>query len=428
MVRIRELSAAAGQVVSVAGWLHHRREGGRVRFLEVRDGTGVVQCVARREALAPEVWDVSGELGLETSLRVVGPVRRDERAPGGVELVVQELVPVHRTAGYPITPKEHGVDFLMDHRHLWIRSPRQAAILRVRAALMRAVREFLDARGFVEVTAPVLTHTACEGTSQLFETRYFDQPAFLSQSGQLYNEAAIAALGRVYCFGPAFRAERSKTRRHLQEFWMVEPEMAFAGFEENLEVQEALVVHVVERVVAACAEELARVGRDPEALARVTAPFPRLSYDEALRLLRAQGLELAWGEDLGAPHETAIARAFDRPVFVHRYPARAKPFYMQPDPDQPELVLNADLLAPEGYGEIAGGSVRIEEVELLTRRMAEAGIDAAQLEWYVDLRRYGSVPHAGFGLGIERTLAWILGLEHVRETTAFPRLLYRLYP
>lgn len=427
-MRISELLASAGQVVEVAGWLHHRREGGRVRFLEVRDGTGVVQCVARRELLPPAVWDATAGLGLESSLMVRGPVRRDERAPGGVELTIAQLQTLQRTEGYPITPKEHGVEFLMDHRHLWIRSPRQAAILRVRAAIMRAVRELLDSEGFVEVTAPVLTRSACEGTSQLFETRYFDQPAFLSQSGQLYNEAAMGALGRVYCFGPAFRAERSKTRRHLQEFWMVEPEMAFAGFEENLRIQEALVVHVVKRVLEGCADELARVGRDPGMLERVRAPFPRLSYDEAVQLLRDQGLELAWGEDLGAPHETAISGAFERPVFVHHYPARAKPFYMQPDPDRPELALNADLLAPEGYGEIVGGSVRIDDADLLTRRMREQGIDEADLDWYVDLRRYGSVPHAGFGLGIERTLAWILGLAHVRETTAFPRLLYRLYP
>jgi len=355
-------------------------------------------------------------------------VRSDRRAPGGYELAGASLEVISPSEDYPVSLKEHGIEFLMDHRHLWIRTPRQQAILRLRAELVRALRDWLDDNDFVLVDSPILTPSCCEGTTTLFQTDYFGEPAYLSQSGQLYQEAAALALGRTYCFGPTFRAEKSKTRRHLIEFWMLEPEMAFADLEENMRVQEELMSYAVRRLLERRRAELETLGRDTAPLERVKPPFGRISYDEALEILRKKGLELEWGEDFGAPHETAVSEEFDRPVFVHRYPSEVKAFYMEPDPERPEVSLSADLLAPEGYGEIIGGGQRIADHDLLRRRLAEHSLPEEPYRWYLDLRRYGSVPHSGFGIGLERTLAWVAGLDHLRETVPFPRLLNRIYP
>lgn len=427
-VRVDELPGHVGEEVRLEGWLHNRRSSGRIAFLIVRDGSGFVQAVASRDELGEEAYRLLDHLVQESPLRLRGRVRADRRAPGGVEVELAEVESLPSQPDYPVTPKEHGVDFLLDHRHLWIRTPRQRAILRIRAEVAAASEEYLREQGFVRVDSPVLTANASEGTTTLFAVDYFGEPAYLSQSGQLYAEASAMALGRVYCFGPTFRAERSKTRRHLIEFWMLEPEAAFVEHEENLRLQEGLVRHVLRRVLERCGRELAEVGRDVGRLERADAPFERITYDEALALLRRQGLELEWGEDFGAPHETALASAFERPLFVERYPARAKAFYMQPAADDPRVVLCDDLLAPEGYGEVIGGSQRIHDLELLRQRIREAGLDEADFDWYLDLRRWGSVPHSGFGMGIERMVAWICGLEHVREAVPYPRLLNRLRP
>ena len=427
-VDVRDLGRHTGGPVRVLGWLYNKRSGGRIRFLMIRDGTGIVQAVVSRADVPDEVWSAADQLTQESSVDVVGTVRADPRAPGGYELLVSGLRIVHLARDYPITPKEHGVDFLMDHRHLWLRSRRQWAILRVRSALVRAIREFLDGRGFVLVDAPILTPAAVEGTTTLFETNYFGQTAYLSQSGQLYMEAAAMALGRVYCFGPTFRAEKSKTRRHLMEFWMVEPEVAYAGLEEIMELAEALVSECVGRVVASCRPELELLERDVGRLERIRPPFPRITYDGAVELLRGKGVAIEWGADFGGDEETVISNSFELPVFITHYPAALKAFYMKPDPSRPEVVLGADLLAPEGYGEIIGGGQRIDDLDLLLRRIEEHRLPLDAYRWYVDLRRYGSVPHAGFGMGLERVLAWICGLTHVRETIPFPRMLYRLYP
>jgi len=415
--------------VEVKGWLYHRRSSGKIHFLLVRDGTGIVQAVMSRADVAAETFAAADRLPQESSIIVRGAVRQDARAPGGVELSVSDLQVVSEAEAYPITPKEHGVEFLMDHRHLWLRSVRQHAVIRVRAEVIRAMTDYLDSHGYLRVDAPILTPAAAEGTTTLFSTEYFDLgPAYLTQSGQLYNEAAAMAFGRVYCFGPTFRAEKSKTRRHLTEFWMLEPEAAYMEMDDYMALAEDFVASVVARVLERCQRELRTLGRDLAPLERVAAPFPRISYDDALRLLAEEGLRVPWGEDLGADEETAISTHFDRPVFVHRYPAQCKAFYMQPDPQRPEVVLGADLLAPEGYGEIIGGGQRIHDLSLLQRRLAEHGLPPEPYRWYLDLRRYGSVPHSGFGIGIERTVAWICGVEHVRETIPFPRLLHRLYP
>ncbi len=425
---IAELAEHIGAPVRVAGWVTHVRSSGKVRFCALRDGSGELQVVARAQEAPDALLAQMAVLTQETAVVVAGLVRADPRAPGGVELAATELTVVGPSEGYPIAPKEHGVEFLMDHRHLWVRSSRQTAALRLRARIAHALRAFLDDRGFVLTDPPILTPSAAEGTSTLFEVDYFGEPAFLSQSGQLYLEATAMALGRVYSFGPTFRAEKSKTRRHLTEFWMLEPEMAFCDFEENLEWQERLVAYVVADVLTHRRAELAVLGRDTTVLERVEPPFPRISYDEAIERLAAAGFPVAWGDDFGSPEETALAGMFDRPVFVHRFPTRQKAFYMQPDPLRPEVVLAADLLAPEGYGEIVGGSQRIHDEALLAARLAEQGLDPAQYSWYRDLRRYGSVPHSGFGLGLERLVAWIGGLEHVRETIPFPRTLNRVWP
>lgn len=428
-IQISEAKQHVGEVVRIGGWLYNRRSSGKIVFLILRDGSGLMQCVGSAADLGPEAVGLAANLPQESSLWVEGTVRADARAPGGYELTLTGFEVIQAAApDYPLTLKEHGVEFLMDNRHLWLRTPRQAAIMRVRAEVIRAAREHLDAQGFTLVDAPVLTPAACEGTSTLFDTDYFGETAYLTQSGQLYNEAAAMALGKVYCFGPSFRAEKSKTRRHLIEFWMLEPEMAFVDQEENMVVQEELICAVVEAVLRNRADDLALLERDPAPLQAVRAPLPRLRYDDALEVLRSKGLELTWGDDLGAPHETALAEEYDRPVFVTHYPAEAKAFYMQPDPERPEVVACADLLAPEGYGEIIGGSQRIHDPELLEQRVREIGLPIEAYQWYIDLRKYGTVPHSGFGLGIERTVAWLCKLAHVREASPFPRLLNRIYP
>lgn len=425
---IREAGKRMGETVTIGCWMHRARSSGKIRFLQLRDGTGFIQGVVVKSDVSDEVWEASGKLTQESSLYVTGEVRADERSKSGYELTVTGIEPIQLASDYPITPKEHGVDFLMDHRHLWIRAPRQRAILVIRAEIIRAIQRFFDERGFTLVDPPILTPSSCEGTTNLFHTKYFDEDAFLTQSGQLYMEAAAMALGKVYSFGPTFRAEKSKTRRHLIEFWMIEPEMAFVGHEENLEVQEQFVGHIVQSVLDNCRPELELLGRDIAKLEKVKAPFPRITYDEAVRFLQENGHAFEWGEDFGAPHETAIAEHYEKPVFITHYPTAIKAFYMKPDPNRPEVALCADLIAPEGYGEIIGGSQRIDDPVLMQERFREHELSEEAYQWYLDLRRYGTVPHSGFGLGLERTVAWICGLEHVRETIPFPRLLYRLYP
>ncbi len=426
---IARLAAHVGRTVSIRGWVHHLRSSGKVRFLVVRDGTGLVQGVLVKGRLPEEDFAAFDRLTLESSLILEGQVRAEARAPGGFELEVTRLEPLHIPQDYPISPKEHGVGFLMDHRHLWLRSPRQQAILKVRDEVCRACRDYFHDRGFVLVDTPILTPTACEGTTSLFETDYLDRgKAYLSQSGQLYLEAAAMALGRVYCFGPTFRAEKSKTRRHLTEFWMVEAEAAFYTLDEVMNLAEGLVAFAVSRVLAHRRPELQILERDVAPLEAVVPPFPRISYGEALTRLNEQGKEMAWGEDFGGDEETLISQAFDKPVLVHRYPRQCKAFYMEADPDAPELALCVDMLAPEGYGEIVGGSQRVADLDVLLARLEEHRLPQEPLEWYLDLRRYGSVPHSGFGLGIERLVAWLCGLKHVREAIPFPRLLDRLYP
>lgn len=431
LIRIRDAAAYDGRVVRLQGWVHNRTDKGKLQFIQLRDGTGLLQAVAFMRDLPAEEFAAAAELTQESAVSLEGVLRADPRAPGGFELGLSRLVVVSLAEpNYPIQPKEHGTGFLMEQRHLWIRSPRQAAILRIRATIIKAVRDWLDGHGFVGVDTPILTPAACEGTSTLFATDYFGETAFLSQSGQLYNEATIAALGRTYCFGPTFRAEKSKTRRHLTEFWMVEPEMAFARLEDVMDVEEQFVSSIVHTVLERHEAELTGLlERDVSRLTAVRAPFPRLSYDEAVALLRAGDFpDFPWGEDFGAPHETFLAERFDRPVFVYHYPSAAKAFYMAEVEGRPDLSRSVDLLAPEGYGEIIGGGERSTDLALLKRRIQEHGLRQEDYEWYLDLRRFGAVPHAGFGLGIERTVAWICGLSHVRETIAFPRMLEKMYP
>jgi asparaginyl-tRNA synthetase len=426
---IEDVAKFEGQQVTIRGWLHNRRSSGKIHFLMLRDGTGFIQAVMSKAAVGDDVFKRADHLGQETSLVVEGTVRADARAPGGYELDVSGLQVIGESENYPITPKEHGVDYLMDRRHLWIRSPRQHAILRVRHEVVNAVRDFFNTRGFILADTPVFTPAACEGTTTLFPVQYFeDETAYLTQSGQLYNEANAAALGRVYCFGPTFRAEKSKTRRHLTEFWMVEPEMAYADLDDVIELGEALVVSVVARVLDTRRRELEVLERETAKLEQVRSPFPRLSYDDAVRLLQERGQPFEWGGDLGGTDETILSEAWDCPVAIHRYPAAVKAFYMKPDPDRPELALCVDMLAPEGYGEIIGGGQRLDDYELLLRRIKEHHLPQEAFDWYLDLRRFGSVPHAGFGMGIERVVGWLCGLEHVREAIPYPRMLYRIYP
>jgi asparaginyl-tRNA synthetase len=430
-VEIRNVSDYVGQEVLVQGWLYNLRESGKLLFPQFRDGTGLIQGVVVKSAVSPELFERVRKLTQESSLRVTGKVRADQRAPGGFELDVtgleiEQLVPPENP--YPITPKEHGTEFLMDHRHLWLRSLRQRAILGVRHEIIRGVRDFFDGRGFTLVDTPIFTPSACEGTTTLFEVNYFDDKAYLTQSGQLYNEAAAMAVGKTYCFGPTFRAEKSKTRRHLTEFWMVEPEVAFAHLEDTMALGEELVAFVVERVLENRRPELKTLERNVASLEKIKLPFPRMSYDEAVKLLQQKGGEIQWGGDFGGGDETILSQNFERPVLVHRYPSQVKAFYMAPDPQRPEVALCVDMLAPEGYGEIIGGGERLADYDLLLKRIEEEKLPRQAFEWYLDLRRYGSVPHSGFGMGIERVVAWLCGLDHVRETIPFPRMLYRLTP
>jgi len=427
-VYIEDIAAHQGQEVTLKGWLYNKTDKGKLQFLLVRDGTGVIQAVVFEDDVSPEAFEAAKTVTQESSLIVTGTVRADRRAPGGYELTASEVGIVQLAEEYPITPKEHGVEFLMDHRHLWLRSSRQYAVLRVRAEVARAIRHWLDSHGFINLDTPILTPSSCEDTTTLFETDYFGERAYLAQSGQLYNEAEIMAFGKVYCFGPTFRAEKSKTRRHLLEFWMVEPEMAWADLEECMRVEEELVSYVVQTTLKNRAEELKILERDTTLLAKVEPPFPRLTYDSAVEILNRDGVPIAWGEDFGAPHEVALAEHFEKPVFVHHYPTHCKAFYMEIDPERPEVCLSVDLLATEGYGEIIGGGQRSASYEYLEQQVEQLGISRRAYEWYLDLRRYGSVPHSGFGLGLERTVAWICGVKHIRETIPFPRMLGRIYP
>jgi len=428
-VYIEDIGRHAGEEVTIKGWLHNRRSSGKIHFLIVRDGTGFIQAVMSKAAVGDEQFQRADHLSQETSLVVTGTARADSRAPGGFEIDVKRLDIVGESHDYPITPKEHGVDYLLDRRHLWIRTERQQAILRVRHEIVNAVRDFFNGRGFILADTPIFTPAACEGTTTLFPTQYFEETtAYLTQSGQLYNEANAMALGRVYCFGPTFRAEKSKTRRHLTEFWMVEPEMAFADLNDVMNLAEDLVVELVARVLDRRRRELIVLERDLGKLEAVKKPFPRISYDEAVRALQGKGLPIQWGGDFGGPDETALSEEYDRPLMVHRYPAGVKAFYMKPDPERPDVALGVDVLAPEGYGEIIGGGERLADLDLLLARIKEQGLPQEAFEWYLDLRRYGTVPHGGFGMGIERVVAWICRLEHVRETIPYPRMLYRLYP
>ncbi|MBM4762092.1 asparagine--tRNA ligase [Bacillus sp. B15-48] len=426
---IIEVHKYVDQDVKIGVWVANKRSSGKIAFLQLRDGTGFIQGVVPKSDVDEEVFQLAKSLTQESSLYVIGRVQKDDRSPLGFELLVSHIEVIHQAVDYPITPKEHGTEFLMDHRHLWLRSKRQHAVMKVRNEIIRATYEFFNKEGFTKVDPPILTGSSPEGGSELFHTKYFDEDAYLSQSGQLHLEAAAMALGKVFSFGPTFRAEKSKTRRHLIEFWMIEPEMAFYEHDESLKVQEQYVSFIVQSVLKNCQIELKTLGRDVTKLEKIQAPFPRITYDEALKFLHENGFsDVKWGDDFGAPHETAIAESYDKPVFITHYPTTLKPFYMQPDPERPEVVLCADLIAPEGYGEIIGGSERINDYDLLKQRLDEHNLEFETYKWYLELRKYGSVPHAGFGLGLERTVAWISGVEHVRETIPFPRLLNRLYP
>jgi asparaginyl-tRNA synthetase len=428
-VYIEDIGRHEGEEVTIHGWLHNRRSSGKIHFLILRDGSGFIQAVMSKAAVGDEMFTAADHLSQETSVIVTGTARADKRAPSGYEIDVKDLQVVGESHDYPITPKEHGVDYLLDRRHLWIRSERQQAILRVRHEIINAVRDFFNDRGFILTDTPIFTPLACEGTTTLFPVEYIDdQKAYLTQSGQLYVEANAMALGRVYSFGPTFRAERSKTRRHLTEFWMVEPEMAYAGLDDVMSLAEDLIVAVVARVLERRQRELKVLERDISKLESVQKPFPRVTYDDAVKTLHAKGLPIEWGGDFGGPDETTLSEQYDRPVMVHRYPAAIKPFYMKPDPERAEVALGVDVLAPEGYGEIIGGGERLADLDLLLQRIKEHDLPQEAFEWYLDLRRYGTVPHGGFGMGIERVVAWICKLEHVRETIPYPRMLYRIYP
>ncbi len=437
LTTIADIGKHEGQTVAIQGWLYNLRESGKLLFPQFRDGSGLIQGVVPKNAVPAEVFEAVKGLTQESSVIVEGRVRADKRAPSGFELDVSGVQVVQRvseTDPYPISPKEHGVEFLMEHRHLWVRSQRQASILRVRAEIIKAARDFFDEHGFTLTDPPILTPAACEGTSTLFPVNYFEEEAFLTQSGQLYIEATAMALGKVYSFGPTFRAEKSKTRRHLTEFWMVEPEVAYAELDDLMDLAEGLISFIVKRCLERRRGDLQVIGRDVAKLEKVEAPFPRITYDDAVKMLQeahAKGAlenKFEWGGDLGSPDETYISSQFEKPVMVHRYPAKVKAFYMEPDPQRPDLALCVDVLAPEGHGEIIGGSQRMASYDLLVQRIHEHGLPEEAFKWYLDLRKFGSVPHGGFGMGIERVVGWICGLEHVRETIPFPRMLNRLYP
>jgi asparaginyl-tRNA synthetase len=427
-VTVEGIARHVGEKVALKGWLYNKRSSGKIHFLELRDGTGIVQCVMEKASVSGELFDLADSTTQESSIVVEGTVHEDPRSPIGFEVRVTDYRIVSMAMDYPISPKEHGVEFLMDHRHLWLRSRRQHAILRIRAEVIRGIRDYFDGNGFTLIDAPVLTPSACEGTTTLFRTDYFGEEAFLTQSGQLYNEAGAMAFGKVYCFGPTFRAEKSKTRRHLLEFWMVEPEVAYLDLDGDMDLAEDLVCTLVQRVLKNRAREMEVIERDVRNLENVKKPFPRISYDEAVRILDGKGAGIRWGDEFGGDEETILGSAFDRPVMIHRYPLETKAFYMKADPADPRLALCVDMIAPEGYGEIIGGGQREDDLALLEKSVEKHDLPRRAFEWYFDLRRFGSVPHAGFGLGVERTVAWICGLHHVRETIPFPRLLNRLSP
>ncbi len=426
---VEDLGKHVGKEVELRGWLYNKRSSGKIRFLLLRDGTGVVQCVMVKGKVSDKAFGLFDELTQESSFSVVGSVRKDDRAPGGYEIDVVEALLIQLAKEYPITPKEHGIEFLVDRRHLWLRSSRQHAIMRIRHRVIKAIRDFFDGKGFTLIDSPILTPSAAEGTSTLFEVDYFDVgKAYLTQSGQLYAEAGAMAFGKVYCFGPTFRAEKSKTRRHLTEFWMVEPEIAFADLNDDMDLAEEFLEYIVQTVLKERAEELRILERNTKFLENVKRPLPRISYEEAVEILKKRQIPFEWGNDFGAADETAISEGFDRPVMVHRYPSKVKAFYMKRDPANPDLALAVDVLAPEGYGEIIGGSQREDDYDTLVKRLDEHKLPHEAFEWYLDLRRYGSVPHSGFGLGLERTVSWICGLDHIRETSPFPRMIYRITP
>jgi asparaginyl-tRNA synthetase len=427
-VYVEDIANYKDQHVEIRGWVHNKRSSGKIRFLLIRDGTGIIQGTISSPEKEKPLFEKFDALTQESSVVARGHVRQDKRAPGGYELDIQEVKILQLAKDYPITPKSHGIPFLMEHRHLWLRSQKQHAILQVRTELVRAIRDFFDGRGFRLMDTPILTPSACEGTTTLFETEYFDQKAYLSQSGQLYNEATAMAFGKVYCFGPTFRAEKSKTRRHLIEFWMVEPEVAFATLEDMIELSQDLIIYIIERVLKARKKELEILERNTKPLEAIKKPFPRTTYNEAVNKLQERGSKIKWGDDFGAPEETIISEIYQNPVCVTHFPAKIKAFYMQPAPERPDLVLGVDVLASEGYGELIGGGQRIHDLDLLQKKIKEFKLPQQAYQWYIDLRKYGSVPHAGFGLGIERTLAWLCGIKHIRETIPFPRLLYKIYP
>jgi asparaginyl-tRNA synthetase len=428
MVRVRELPGHIGESVTIHGWLYNKRTSGKLQFPIVRDGSGFVQCVVSKKEVAEESWNDSDRATQESTVVVTGNVVSEPRAPGGVELHVQEFKLIGLAEPYPISPKEHGTDFLMNHRHLWLRSMKQHHVLLIRNEVEKAIRDFFYDRNFVLIDSPILTANAAEGTSTLFETDYFGEKAYLSQSGQLYLEPAAAAFGQVYCFGPTFRAEKSKTRRHLTEFWMVEPEVAFLEFDGLQKLAEEFVEYIVGRVLERNQESLKQLERDLSKLEHVQRPFPRITYREAIELLKSKGMEANFGDDIGGDEETVIANSFDRPVFITHYPAAIKAFYMKPDPNDPEVALAMDMIAPEGYGEIIGGSQRIDDHDLLVKRIEEHKLPLDAFQWYLDVRKYGTFPHSGFGMGIERVVAWISGVPHLRETIPYPRTINRIYP
>ncbi|MGP4107460.1 asparagine--tRNA ligase [Virgibacillus sp. L01] len=426
---ISQVSKYEGQAVTIGSWLSNKRSSGKIAFLQLRDGTGFMQAVVAKNDVAEETFQLAKNMSQESSMYITGNIVEDKRSPFGYEMQVSDIELIQEAVDYPITPKEHGTEFLMDHRHLWLRSKRQHAVMKIRNEIIRSTYQFFNDNGYVKIDSPILTGSSAEGTTELFHTQYFEEEAYLSQSGQLYLEAAAMALGKVFSFGPTFRAEKSKTRRHLIEFWMIEPEMAFMDHDDSLEVQEQYVSFVVQSVLTNCKLELDILERDTSKLEKIKAPFPRISYDDAVEMLKEKGFDdVEWGVDFGAPHETVIAESFEKPVFITNYPAEIKAFYMKPDPERSDVVLCADLIAPEGYGEIIGGSQRIDDLELMKQRYEEHNLTGPAYKWYLELRQYGSVPHSGFGLGLERTVAWLSGVDHVRETIPFPRLLNRLYP
>lgn len=427
-VYIKDISKYENQSVTIKGWLYSKRSSGKIHFLEVRDGTGIIQCILEKKSLDETIFSLADSLTQETSIIIEGNVACDKRSKLGFEIHASNLVKVSDSVDYPISPKEHGVPFLLDHRHLWLRSKKQHAILKIRAEIIQSIRDFFNNNGFTLIDAPIFTPSSCEGTSTLFETNYFDTKAYLTQSGQLYMEAACMAFGKVYCFGPTFRAEKSKTRRHLTEFWMVEPEMAFFDLNDDMNLAEDFVVYIVERVLTNRKDELEIIERDISKLEKITKPFARISYDEAVKILQGMGRDFEWGNDLGAEDETILSQKYDTPVIIHRYPNACKAFYMKEDPENPKVALCMDILAPEGVGEIIGGSQREDNIEILMRKIEEHKLNMKDFGWYLDLRKYGSCPHAGFGLGIERTIGWICNLHHVRETIPFPRMMERLTP